>query len=287
MTPAICADPAILRFDILGCRVGIATRSRLVERLVGRLYRDYTDTSAEPPDTLLQVSPISQDGKLRWTLAAGREPVSCHPDLGTALNVLEYEICRRVIDRRRDLVMLHGALVSRDGMALFISGKSGAGKTTLSLALSARGFHVETDDVALFEASSMRFHPIPRCFHLDSRSKQLLRATGVQMPETSERHSFVTPADLRACATRGPTPNVLIALTRTESDSATLATLTQAEMTGLLMRESGWGGHSAAEVLSALVRLTRQARCYQLTMGSLDASVKVLDGLIWRHTSAA
>jgi len=168
LSPAACADLdfAALRFDILGCRVGIVTRSHLVQRLVRRLYREFTDTSAGSPDTLVQVNTISHDGKRLWTVAAERDSVSSHPDLGTALNQLEYEICRRVIDRRRDLILLHGALVSRDGAALFISGESGAGKTTLSLALSGRGFHVETDDVALLESSSATFHPIPRCFHL-------------------------------------------------------------------------------------------------------------------------
>jgi hypothetical protein len=284
LTPAACVDPAVLRFDILGCRVGIATRSRLVQRLVRRLYGNYTDTAAGQPETVLQINTISQDGNRLWTLAAERDPISSDANLGSVLNRLEYEICRRVIERRRDLIMLHGALVSRDGAALFISGESGAGKTTLSMALSTRGFHVETDDVALFEASSTTFHPIPRCFHLDSRSKRLLRETGVQIPEASGRHSFVTPADLQACGSRGPTPDTLIALSPARSDSPALVPLTQAEMTGLLMRESAWGRQSGGEVLTAVIRLTRRARCYQLTMGSLDASVNLLDELCRRST---
>lgn len=286
MTPAACVDPAVLRFDILGSRIGLATRSPLVQRLVRRLYGDYTDTAAGQPDTLLQIDTINPDGHRLWTLAAERDPVSSDPDLGAVLNRFEYEICRRVIERRRDLIMLHGALVSRDGAALFISGESGAGKTTLSVALSARGFHVETDDVTLFEASSTKFHPIPRCFHLDSQSKRLLRDAGVPIPAASGRHNFVTPADLQACGTHGPTPHTLIALSPTRTTSPALLPLTQAEMTGLLMRESAWGRHSGGEALSALIRLTRQARCYRLTMGSLEASVNVLDELMCRPMPA-
>jgi len=273
-----------LRFDILGYRVQLATRSRVVEHLVRGLYRGYPDNSAGQPDAMFQVKTIRRNGNRVWALTAQGDEIGAHCSLGPVLNQLEYEICRRVIEHRRDLIWLHGALVSRDGAALFISGKSGAGKTTLSLALSARGFSIETDDVALLDGYTTNISPIPRCFHLYSRSKQLLRGVGLKFKKQPLRHNFLTPSDL-ACASHCSTPALFVSLSRSEASSAALLPITQAEMTALLLEQSAWGWRSAREVLCALARLTQHARCYKLIMGRLDASAQALDKLSSSATS--
>lgn len=280
MTPAPCASFAELRFDILGCRIQIETRSRVVQHLIRGLYTGYPDNQGNAPDAVFQLQTIGRNGTRFWRLSAGGEEIAALPRLGPMLSRLEYEICHRVIAKRRDRVMLHGAVLSRGGTSLFISGPSGAGKSTLGLALSAHGFRIDTDDVALLDIESATVDPIPRCFHLDVRSKRLLRHAGIKFPEASLRNNFVTPADLETCTPRSFRLDNLVFLDRTRSSSPCLAPLSQAEMTAFLLHESAWGGHAAGEVLSALIRVTRQARCYKLVMGQLDASAQLLDELI-------
>ena len=288
MTSAARLSCAELRFDILGHRIQIGTRSTVVNQLVRGLYRNYADNSTAEPQTRLEIKSFRRNGNRLWTLAIESEEVVSHRRLGPVLNQLEYEICRRVIEQRRDRIMLHGALVSHSGTALFIAGPSGAGKSTLSVALSAYGFRVETDDIALLDTSSAAVNPIPRCFHLDSRSKRLLRAAGLEFQASAARNNFITPADLENGAAPCLNPDILIFLSRTASNSPTFTPVTQAEMAGLLLHESAWGRHSAAEALSALVRLTRNARCYKLVMGGLQASAQVLHELVCsRQTSSA
>jgi hypothetical protein len=102
--------------------------------------------------------------------------------LGSALNELEYRICLRIIDHNPGLIALHGATVLTDCGAAFIRGPSGAGKTTLSMALAARGYRVGGDDVALLDPRTNTLRPLPRCFHLDAHSRRLLRRAGLAMP---------------------------------------------------------------------------------------------------------
>jgi len=279
VTPARSIRSAELRFDILGCPIQVRTPSPFAESLIRRLYAGYPDPPAGTPDVVLQLGTVTREGNRLWSVSAGGDEIAADPRLGPMLNRLEFEICRRVIEYRRDRIMLHGALLSRDGTSLFLSGASGAGKSTLALALSGRGFQVATDDVVLLDPGSASVDAIPRCFHLDLQSKRLLRDAGVTFPWRSLRHDFVTPADLETSSPSSQRLDTLICLHRTNSDTPELTPLSQAEMTGFLLHESAWGRHSAGEVLQTLTRLTGQARCYKLVMGRLDASVRLLDQL--------
>lgn len=56
--------------------------------------------------------------------------------------------------------LAHGALLSRDGASLFLSGGPGAGKTTLALALCAAGWSFGADDIVRVEPDG-RASPVP------------------------------------------------------------------------------------------------------------------------------
>ena len=40
-----------------------------------------------------------------------------------------------------------------------------------------------------------RSDPCRRCFHVDARSRRLLRGVGLALPERAPRYNFMTPAD--------------------------------------------------------------------------------------------
>ena len=59
-------------------------------------------------------------------------------------------------------LLLHGASLERDGEAHVFIGESGAGKTTLSRALSTGPVHVIGDEVACVKQDRVYGHPFPR-----------------------------------------------------------------------------------------------------------------------------
>ncbi len=62
---------------------------------------------------------------------------------------------------RRHL-LLHAAVVERDGRALMMTGESGSGKSTLSVLLLAEGWRFMSDEFALLDTATGLVHPFPR-----------------------------------------------------------------------------------------------------------------------------
>ncbi|MCU0223800.1 MAG: hypothetical protein MUF27_06975 [Acidobacteria bacterium] len=67
-----------------------------------------------------------------------------------------------LLDRVAGFAVLHAAAVAHAGCAWLLAGPSGAGKTTLSLALLERGFPLLSDDFAPFELATGLVHPFPK-----------------------------------------------------------------------------------------------------------------------------
>jgi hypothetical protein len=208
-----------------------------------------------------------------WCVALGDVDLLRRPSLGAAMRGLEYEICRRMIEQRGDLIVLHGATVFASDGAAFITGASNAGKSTLALALAARGYRVGGDDAAFLDTSTNEVIPIPRCAHLDTRSRRLLRAAGLRLPAAAAHHGFVTPADLGPPAPPRGAVRHLIITGRGSAPTPRITPIPQAAMVTALMHEGGWPLERAEDTLAALSALAGAARCYELDSGRLRATV--------------
>jgi len=67
---------------------------------------------------------------------------------------------------QRRYLLLHAAVVERDGRALVMTGVSGAGKSTLAALLGARGWRLMGDEFALVDPETGLIHPFPRLVSL-------------------------------------------------------------------------------------------------------------------------
>jgi len=66
---------------------------------------------------------------------------------GDLVRVFEVDLYQQVIERAEPGWVLHAAAIDVDGQALVLCGPSGAGKTTLTLTLAARGIRILTEEV--------------------------------------------------------------------------------------------------------------------------------------------
>lgn len=168
----------------LGLRVGpfdlrLTVRAKGVARSLYRLYRNY---------------PLLDDGRVfhahvslddvRWRRPGsplvrfrvdGRMPHEDRP-ADHALAVLEWGLNLVIALRFHGFLMLHAAVLERDGLALVMPAMPGHGKTTLCAALAHRGWRLLSDEFGLVRPLSTDFVPLPRPMPLKNESIDVMRA---------------------------------------------------------------------------------------------------------------
>ncbi len=211
-------------------------------------------------------------------------PVFTTDETQAALGLLD-RVVVVVLDRlaARGILGLHAGVVEIDGRAVILAGRSGRGKTTLTLALVRGGAGWLTDELALVDGDDRTMLPYPRAMHVSPGTRALL-------PELSfldgrPRHDLgggaewsVTADDLeRAFGARrvGATPLGAIVLLdgAPEPDAAPrLEPVIPALATMELLR-----GTPAAEVdfeatIARLGRIAAGVPCLRLRPGELNAT---------------
>lgn len=83
----------------------------------------------------------------------------------------EMDLYEQVIARAAPGWLLHAAAIEIDGRALVLCGPSGAGKTTLTLALASRGFRLLTEEVVWIDQAGM-VRGLPRPLHVPEDNAQ-------------------------------------------------------------------------------------------------------------------
>lgn len=92
-----------------------------------------------------------------------------------AYPVFEWGLNWCIANHYHCFVMVHAAVVERDGLAVVMPGEPGAGKSTLSAALVNRGWRLLSDEMALLSPGTNRLAPIPRPICLKNQSIDVIR----------------------------------------------------------------------------------------------------------------
>jgi HprK-related kinase A len=111
----------------------------------------------------------------------GRVP---HEDLPSeqALAVFEWGLNLVIALRMHCFLMLHSAVLERNGRALALPAAPGSGKTTLCVALAERGWRLLSDEFGLLRPGTTSFLPLPRPMPLKNESIKVIQdfAPGIE-----------------------------------------------------------------------------------------------------------
>ena len=127
----------------------------MLDGLYGR-FRDVDET--HPPDLTARVTSRPQGGA---TLEIGQHVHPLAPPPLTDFHAYSL-IFSELLHRVESFFFVHGAAVSDGEHTVVLSGPSGYGKTTQSVALLARGFRMLSDDFAPLSRRDGRIHPFPK-----------------------------------------------------------------------------------------------------------------------------
>jgi HprK-related kinase A len=205
-----------------------------------------------------------------------------------AFPLLEWGLNWCVCAHCQQYLIVHGAVVERDGRAMILPAPPGSGKSTLCAALVARGWRLLSDELTLIDPDTGRLVPMPRPISLKNESIATIAAfwsgaamsavvhdtakgsvVHVQPPATSVRQAGATAApawivlpQFRAGASAALTP-----LSRA---AAFMRLVDNAFNYSLLGRR---GFELLADVATA-------CDCYEFTYGgALDDAVRAFDGI--------
>jgi len=95
--------------------------------------------------------------------------------LDQALPMLEWGLNWCVSSHANDCLIIHAAVVERNGYAAILPAPPGSGKSTLCAALVNRGWRLLSDELAMIRVSDGQIIPLPRPVSLKNQSIDIIR----------------------------------------------------------------------------------------------------------------
>jgi len=268
------------RYDLLGYRVALSVVPDEVRSTVRSILRGFgpLGESNGAVAAAYSLAPADSGG---WITEVDGTVVNASDKLETALGFLEWRMVTDALDRRKDLLHLHGGSLClptrRAGIVL--AGNSGSGKTTLTQGLMLRGFTPFGDDVALVDPTTLDLQVLRRAFHITEKTWRLLAplAGGALGPGDDDPAGYFSPPQW---AERPVPVRWVLFVEYRHGQEPSLVRLPQAEAAAGVLANALSLVSNARLALPAAARLTERAECYRFLTGDLAASVDVVQRLV-------
>jgi HprK-related kinase A len=207
--------------------------------------------------------------------------------LALAPPLFEWGLNWCISTRAHRFLILHSAVVERDGRAVILPAHPGSGKSTLCAGLVHRGYRLLSDEHVLLRPEDGHVVPVPRPVALKNESIAVLRDCAPELvwgPSYDDaRKGIVThvqpPAESVARASETALPGAIV-FPHFEKGSATrLVPVPKAEALMELVDNSVnyslWG----ARGFDTLADLVDRAPCYAFDYDDLDEAMAALEGV--------
>lgn len=146
---------------------------------IGLLYSDYP--LVEQTDFAdFHVSLTKPNSLRRWVkpqvqfVFDGHSPFKPLP-LDQAFPMLEWGLNWCISSQINNYLIIHAAVIEKDGYAAILPAPPGSGKSTLCAALIHRGWRLLSDELALIRLNDAKVTPIPRPVSLKNQSIDIIR----------------------------------------------------------------------------------------------------------------
>lgn len=216
----------------------------------------------------------------------GREPFAPLP-LAQAWPMFEWVMNWCVSNRAHRYLIVHAAVVERDGVAVILPAPPGSGKSTLCAALTCRGWRLLSDELALVRRSDGLLVPLARPVSLKNASIDVIRAfapdavLGPPVPGTAKGTIAHLKAPAASVARAGEAARALhIVFPRYEAGAAT--TLAPVPKGQLFMRMADNAFNYfvlGAEGFDCLARLVDGCDGHDFSYSRLDEAIATFDAL--------
>ena len=230
---------------------------------------------------------VARDPRSRlWVVSTGDRSFRESEGHTMAARRVDWLFISEGIKRWERFIHVHAAVLATPDESVLIVGRSGAGKSTTSVALAQAGLTLFTDDVALIARDTLRPFSVPRPIKLDLQSRRLLRKTGLRVrPESRLGESIARTAlpGLAPLAVPGPPLTKAIFFGEGRQAQAQLRDITRAEAVIRLVQQSASERFGESGPTDGALAVVNAVRCYELVAGDLDTTVQTVLDLIDPH----
>jgi hypothetical protein len=274
--PAPEAESVPLRLQVLGSSFAVVdvpdgVRVRLSEMMRPFVLPDDVGIDDAP---VVRFSSAWDDRFGVWQVLQDGEQLMGVPDEDALLLQLEWRAIAAGLQQVEGCGVFHAGVLTRGAATVLLLGESGAGKTTLTLGLIARGWLPVADDVAIVDVETLGLRVFQRCFHVEHESQ---RPAGARPPLESivgvEGHA----RPLR-WAEEGRRPTAIVTIARDPAAPSRLTPMLRAEAAAALFRGALATRLTRPEIASLSARIAVTARyCGHLNNGDLTVALDLLE----------
>jgi hypothetical protein len=288
-TPASASTTAA-RYTVLGVPIAISSDAELALQVVDETYAAFRqEFSAPAPAFAAELLGLANQAGATVRDSGGY--ARTWPDTQAALIDLLDRIVHGVL---ADIFAIHaGALVDR-GAALVIAGRSGQGKTTLTLGLLRRGLGLLSDEFAVIDPASQSIMPYRRSLHIRPGTPELIPELrtlaerprrqlggGIEWSVTPDELAQVFPGCL---ATAAPLRYVILLDGAPNPSSPPALTPAPAALATIELLRGTWAAsRDFAGGLARLSRLMNGVTCARLRAGALEPTLDTIADWLEAH----
>jgi HprK-related kinase A len=206
---------------------------------------------------------------------------------------LEWFINWQIINNRKDYIQLHASSLELGGNALILPGNPGSGKSTLTAGLLTRSWSYLCDEFALIDPRTLMIQPFPRALCMKEPSFPIVDRLGLRLCRRTPYHksakgrvAFLNPLDVRPDVVGRPSRVRWVVFPEyTAGARPTLVPLTRSQAAHELARQCFNFRVFQERTVPVLANVVRDADCYRLTAGDLDATCDLLESRLLRAAS--
>jgi len=217
----------------------------------------------------------------------GYEPFVPLP-INQAPAMFEWGLNWAIANTAHQYLIIHSAIIEKDGYGLIMPGTPGSGKSTLCAALVNRGWRLLSDEMALLSLADGLIYPAPRPVSLKNKSIQIIKdfapeaAFGNVVPDTlkGDIAHMVAPESALLQQSIPVKPAFLVFPHYQDNAEKQLKQLSKSRALMTLAEHAFNFNILGEEGFDAMANMIDQVECYDFTYADLATALEGIDSLI-------
>jgi hypothetical protein len=196
--------------------------------------------------------------------------------------IVSHFLFLRLLRMRADLLFFHAASVGIAGKGLLLVGPKGAGKSTLSSGLAARGHDFLGDETAAFEPASRRLLPFRRPLGIKPGPRASAIGRALESAADSRDEDGMLRVRIESLVP-GPAPTpvplraVVFLAGFASKPALTKVEAGREELAQMQPLASSLAGGTATRSVFEMIRLLGSVACHRLVAGDPDETITLLE----------